>query len=200
MEELEASSRNLSDMAVNLEGVRQLSRRFVGHLPAAALAAFSEEAQPETVAEVDLAMTLEKRGSALRAGDVEKSWKKTVLRVQGWVRCTARQVCARCLDPFSTRLEAHVDRLFLPGPDSADVPGQQEMQEDVTCLPDYRLAMAPLVEEELWLTLPMIPLCRETCAGLCAGCGAALNREPCRCEKGEPEGPFAVLKKLKVAG
>jgi len=26
-------------------------------------------------------------------------------------------------------------------------------------------------------------LCREDCKGLCPGCGANLNIEPCRCEK-----------------
>ena len=39
----------------------------------------------------------------------------------------------------------------------------------------------PLVAEQVLLALPMKPLCKAECAGLCPTCGADRNVEPCQC-------------------
>ena len=39
----------------------------------------------------------------------------------------------------------------------------------------------PLIGEQLLLALPMKPLCKAECAGLCPTCGADRNVEPCQC-------------------
>jgi uncharacterized protein len=38
-----------------------------------------------------------------------------------------------------------------------------------------------LLETETTLGLPMKPLCREECRGLCPTCGASRNAAPCDC-------------------
>lgn len=43
------------------------------------------------------------------------------------------------------------------------------------------LDIGEAVREALLLAVPMRPLCREDCRGLCPGCGADLNRETCSC-------------------
>jgi uncharacterized protein len=47
----------------------------------------------------------------------------------------------------------------------------------------------PILRELLMAELPDTAYCRQDCKGLCPGCGADLNREPCRCDrpKREPE-------------
>jgi uncharacterized protein len=55
-----------------------------------------------------------------------------------------------------------------------------------------------IVREQVLLTLPLKPLCRETCQGLCPRCGADLNRETCNCRRDEAASPWTALKKLKV--
>ncbi len=40
-------------------------------------------------------------------------------------------------------------------------------------------------------------LCRADCAGLCAGCGANLNDEECRCAPPEPDTRWSKLSELK---
>ena len=47
------------------------------------------------------------------------------------------------------------------------------------------------------LALPVQPLCREACAGLCPRCGADRNTAPCACSKVRPESPFAALASLR---
>ncbi len=38
------------------------------------------------------------------------------------------------------------------------------------------------MREQFYLALPMKPLCREDCQGLCVVCGANLNRATCDCK------------------
>jgi uncharacterized protein len=52
--------------------------------------------------------------------------------------------------------------------------------------------------EEVILTIPIQPLCRDTCLGLCPLCGENRNINPCSCKTKEKTSPFSVLKNLKV--
>ncbi|MEO5362882.1 MAG: DUF177 domain-containing protein [Magnetococcus sp. DMHC-8] len=178
--------RNLSDAGIDLNGVRRLFKRFHGFVPASRLLELAAEVTLEMDAEVDLLATFDATADG------------QLLRLQGRLACVVRLSCARCLTDFSTRLAIGLDRLFVPGPDPAGADSQQEMVEDLTYLPDYHLSIAAVVEEELLLALPMVPLCHPQCAGLCPGCGVDRNREACRCTENTADGPFAVLKKLKT--
>jgi uncharacterized metal-binding protein YceD (DUF177 family) len=57
--------------------------------------------------------------------------------------------------------------------------------------------LAPLTREALLLNLPLAPLCREDCAGLCPRCGADLNAGPCGCGSDERDPRWAILDVLK---
>ena len=54
------------------------------------------------------------------------------------------------------------------------------------------------IQEQVVLNLPMRPLCREDCKGLCAACGADLNLGECNCRRQPPDGPFAALRHLRL--
>jgi uncharacterized protein len=56
------------------------------------------------------------------------------------------------------------------------------------------------VQEQLLLSLPMQPLCRKDCRGICPTCGADRNRQACSCRNASKEGPFAALRRLKLNG
>jgi len=53
-----------------------------------------------------------------------------------------------------------------------------------------------ILREQILLAVPMQTLCREDCLGICAGCGAGLNHEPCSCSSDNSNSPFAILGKL----
>jgi len=53
-----------------------------------------------------------------------------------------------------------------------------------------------LIQTEAMLGLPMKPLCREGCRGLCPVCGGNRNVTPCDCEARRPDPRLAVLKSL----
>ncbi|MEN8199087.1 MAG: DUF177 domain-containing protein [Thermodesulfobacteriota bacterium] len=53
-----------------------------------------------------------------------------------------------------------------------------------------------ILAEQLLLAVPIHRLCKESCKGLCDGCGVDLNETTCQCGERESNSPFAVLKKI----
>lgn len=62
------------------------------------------------------------------------------------------------------------------------------------------LPVGDLVREQVLLDLPIRPLCREDCQGLCPECGTDLNEQSCSCERageGSTDPRLAPLLELK---
>lgn len=61
------------------------------------------------------------------------------------------------------------------------------------------LNLAEVGWEQFMLSLPVQPLCKDDCKGLCPECGANLNLDECSCksETGDPR--MAALRGVKVA-
>ncbi len=78
--------------------------------------------------------------------------------------------CRRCLATVHGRVEADLRELFRAG---ADADGEAFPIEG------EQLDLAPPVRLALTLDLPLAPVCRDACAGLCPECGADLNEGPC---------------------
>ena len=77
--------------------------------------------------------------------------------------------CARCLDPLTTTMEVSIQELYRYQPD----PGEDEADEERFLDGDW-LDLEPAFRDAVVLALPLSPLCREDCPGLCAECGARL--------------------------
>ena len=67
----------------------------------------------------------------------------------------------------------------------------------VVVLDEEVLETKPILIEQLQLNIPMKPLCRPDCAGLCPTCGADLNLGPCGCPTGGSDPRWAGLQLLK---
>ncbi|RMF25376.1 MAG: DUF177 domain-containing protein [Deltaproteobacteria bacterium] len=94
----------------------------------------------------------------------------------GSVLATVVAVCPRCLDEFRWPLQRRFEFLIVRGDGGAE--------DDDMGLAHYagdEIDLGPLVREQAILGLDQSVCCSETCRGLCAGCGANLNHEPCRC-------------------
>jgi uncharacterized protein len=90
--------------------------------------------------------------------------------VSGTVATTFRAECGRCLTPVEGDLEVDVQELFAydPSPDG----------EEVATLEGDLIDLEPVARDAVVLGFPLNPLCREDCAGLCAGCGEPLADLP----------------------
>ena len=99
--------------------------------------------------------------------------------VSGTARTVATGECARCLEPLTLDLEVTFQELFTypaaDGDDGADDDGAtSEAAGDVHLLDGDLLDLEPVLRDAVVLALPLAPLCREDCPGLCAECGARL--------------------------
>ena len=91
------------------------------------------------------------------------------LTVTGTISSRWHGSCRRCLEPTTGPLEAHVNEVYSPHP----------VSDEVWPLPTDQLDLYPLVSEALALELPLAPVCRPECQGLCPECGANRNRVDC---------------------
>jgi len=78
--------------------------------------------------------------------------------------------CARCLDPLSSSMEVSIQELYRYLPD----PDEDEADDEERFLDGDRLDLEPAFRDAVVLALPLSPLCREDCPGLCVECGARL--------------------------
>ena len=114
--------------------------------------------------------------------------------VQGRVQTEIEVFCSRCLTRFALPLEATLEEEFRPRVDIATRRKTQGDVEDSALVIDehHILDLWELIRQQLLLALPLHPLCRPDCAGLCPQCGKNLNEGPCECTK-EMDPRWAVL-------
>jgi uncharacterized protein len=123
-----------------------------------------------------------------------------VSRIEGGFALDARCAfegkleCSRCLAayPFASD-EAFALVLYKRTPGSPDVRELARDDLDVAFYEGEEMDVTPLAEERVQMSLPMKPLCREDCRGLCSRCGADRNLGPCGCATDEVDPRWAAL-------
>jgi uncharacterized protein len=93
--------------------------------------------------------------------------------------------CNRCLVDWEETLDVEVRQLFTRQPD-----------EDGYGVAEHWIDTEGPIRDEVVLALPLVPVCREDCEGICASCGADLNTAPCTGHEEAERSPFAGLKDL----
>jgi uncharacterized protein len=120
-----------------------------------------------------------------------------VVFVRGSLQARVPLVCGRCLEPFHLTLEPAVDVRCVPSPQGRGEERELGADDLETAVYDRDvLDLAQVVETETSLDLPMKPLCRNDCRGLCPICGGNRNVTVCTCEESLPDPRWAPLKKL----
>jgi uncharacterized protein len=129
--------------------------------------------------------------------DLRKDHEK--VRLTGRLRTALELECGRCLEGYALPVDTTFDLLYLPATDMPSQPGEREVEEDDLDTAFYRdgvIDLAGLVREQLYLALPMKPLCQEGCRGLCPECGTNLNSGACSCTPAWEDPRLAPLKAL----
>jgi uncharacterized protein len=112
--------------------------------------------------------------------------------------------CARCLAPLAASVTASFTELYLYEPDKHDRHNKHERSEDHEEQDDEELYLAgdlldlePVLRDAVVLALPMSPLCREDCPGLCVECGVPLaDAGPGHGHEDAPDPRWAGLKQF----
>jgi uncharacterized protein len=88
--------------------------------------------------------------------------------VSGTVRAELVGECARCLEELTEEVEARIGELFAY-PDS--VTDETTESDELPRVIDDYVDLEQTVRDALVVDLPMAPLCRDDCPGLCPECG-----------------------------
>jgi uncharacterized protein len=93
----------------------------------------------------------------------------------GSVTGELRGECGRCLDEFTDALDVSFMELFAYRDSATD---ETTDSDEVSRLKGDQLDLEPVVRDAVVLSLPLTPLCRPDCAGLCSECGERLDDLP----------------------
>ena len=98
--------------------------------------------------------------------------------------------CGRCLEPVSDTLAVDLQELFAyPESDADD-------DEEIARMEGDLLDLEPVLRDAVVLALPLTPLCRQDCAGLCTECGERLDDLPEDHGHAAPDPRWAALQGL----
>ncbi len=121
--------------------------------------------------------------------------------VKGTLHTGVEVTCGRCLSLFSCPLTLNIEEEYFPTTDvvsgvSLTLP---EEASYFTIDERYVLDLTEAIHQYITLGIPMKPLCREDCAGICPNCGRNLNQGPCGCLLQEVDLHWSELNKLTLA-
>lgn len=112
------------------------------------------------------------------------------LRARGRVEAPWHGVCRRCSAPVLGVADVAVNERIVDERGPGD--------EETYLIEDGFIDLAPLAHDAILLELPLAPLCRSDCRGLCPYCGIDLNDATCECQA--PLDPrWATLDGLRFA-
>ncbi len=101
--------------------------------------------------------------------------------------------CVRCLDPFELPLEIDFTDLYAFSPNS--------VSESGLILPENSIIdLGPIVREEMLLAIPINPICKPDCKGLCPHCGENQNQVTCNHLEEDIDPRLNALKALLEGG
>jgi uncharacterized protein len=106
--------------------------------------------------------------------------------------------CRRCLQPVTGVVVSKVREVFERTPRLRESDLVDAHEAETYRLAGDTLDLAPLARDAILLELPLAPVCREDCAGLCPTCGVDLNEQSCECAE-QPINPvWAILDSLRA--
>jgi uncharacterized protein len=109
------------------------------------------------------------------------------INVKGAVTAPWNSECRRCLAEVTGLVVADVNEIFTP----------DEESEETYHYEDDEIDLEPLIRDAVVLALPIAPLCRDDCKGLCPNCGTNWNETTCNCEVDLRDPRWSVLDELR---
>jgi len=118
--------------------------------------------------------------------------------VRGKLATYVRLECSRCLELYVQALPINFSEEYIPVVDvttglPVNIPHESYAYQ---ISEKHEVDLEPAVREYGLLELPMQPLCKSDCAGLCPQCGENRNERPCSCVVQVHDDRFAVLRTL----
>ena len=116
------------------------------------------------------------------------------IAVDGVVSGSAYIECHRCLEQFSIDMDILISEKIIKNNSSYYLIDDEEQQ--LSNIKNAKIDLGPIIEQAIYLSLPMKLLCKQDCLGLCAKCGCNLNVQKCACEKDDLDPRLSVLQQV----
>lgn len=131
-------------------------------------------------------------------GEAYKFNEEVILK--GEISSVLRLSCSRCLEYFSYPFHSEfVMEYFAKGQETLEEERELEEADLITSYyTNNRIDLLATVREQIFLSIPIKPLCLPQCKGLCPECGCNLNVSQCNCLTEKIDDRLLVLKKLKM--
>ncbi len=105
-------------------------------------------------------------------------------QVNGRLDTVLASECALCGRSFPEPFGFSFSERFMKDPSEEDEAYEYRGEE---------LNLSRMIEELIFLNLPLSNVCAEDCKGLCPACGCNLNSAQCSCEEDGAVNPFLSL-------
>lgn len=118
------------------------------------------------------------------------------LTASGTSSYKVQQECVRCLEPFAEHFSVEFRFILQKG----EPRGPEEADDEAIIWIEEEAGMVDLssdVRDYVLLEIPMNPVCREDCKGLCPSCGTNLNESTCDCTHEVSDPRWDALKALR---
>jgi uncharacterized protein len=122
--------------------------------------------------------------------------------VEGILDTEVELTCSRCLSLFHCPLTLNIEEEYFPTTDVVSGVSLPLPDDELGCFTideHHVLDLTEAIRQCALLAIPMKPLCREDCAGLCPNCGHNLNQGPCDCPPQGADPRWSELSKLASA-
>ncbi len=138
--------------------------------------------------EVDAEISIAGGPSPVR-GQVTLTRTDCGILVQGRVGIEIGLTCSRCLAQSRLPISLSIAEEYFPTTDvqsgaalaAPDVPGSFTINQE------HVMDLTEAIRQYAEMKLPMKPLCRDSCAGICPSCGRNLNEGACDCRRQESD-------------
>lgn len=147
----------------------------------------------------DISLTSEEKNSYIQGKASLMRTNRGIL-ARGDFEGDVELTCSRCLSLFNCPINFQLTEEFLPSLNIMSGLRQKfdDWEDGTNFIIDehHMLDLSEAVRQYALLAIPMKPICRRDCAGLCPYCGANLNQSPCQCQyKGGKEVNATAAKK-----
>jgi uncharacterized protein len=119
--------------------------------------------------------------------------------LDGFISYTMKFSCARCLEEFTTSFRSPLNLVIqLVADDSLAEKDEGNDQFVVFAESKKAYNLNQHLRDLITLEVPMKPLCKADCQGLCPRCGTNFNEKRCNCTVKETDPRWEALRKLNL--
>jgi len=139
-------------------------------------------------------------GKSMVQGEVGLMRTNRSILAKSTLHTEVEVTCSLCLGLFNCPLILNIEEEYFPITDvtsGASLP----LPEEPGCFTideHHVIDLTEAIRQYALLAIPMKPLCREDCAGLCSNCGHNLNQGSCDCPPQETDPRWSELTKLAL--